>query len=243
MKRATGPDRCRHGGFTLVEMAVVLLVAGLLLGMALGPLTAQLEARRHAETRAALAQAQEALTGYLLINKRLPCPADPALADTQGAAGLEDGGRDALGQCARLEGALPWLELGVPQLDGWGRRFTYRLSPAFSRQSGALACGSAAHAQPCFALTSAGVLTVRRVAGANLATSLPAVLLSHGANGAGAWQADGSQLPGAQGDELENADGDTLFVGRNADEGFDDLVVWLATPPLMSRLVSSGALP
>ncbi len=241
MKRMRG--KCRPAGFSLVEMVVVLVIIGLMLGAMLGPLSAQLEARRLNESKTAIEQAREALLGYLLINNRLPCPASATLAEGSAGAGEESAARDASGQCTLLQGVIPWVTLGVPQTDSWGRRLTYRVSPAFTKLDAATPCGAGGSSKPCFTLSTPGVLTVRAAAGSNLATTLPAVVVSHGANGRGGYQPDGAQVAGAVGDELENSDSNVTFVSRPADDSYDDLTTWLATPALMARLVSAGKLP
>ena len=64
----------RQRGFSLLEMAIVLLVIGLLLGGALIPLSVQMEKRDRDSTRQQLLDMREALIGYALVNGRLPCP-------------------------------------------------------------------------------------------------------------------------------------------------------------------------
>lgn len=64
----------RRGGFTLVEMAVVLLILGLLVAGAIGPLETQLEARDRAAALTLLERARDALYGYAVTHGRLPCP-------------------------------------------------------------------------------------------------------------------------------------------------------------------------
>ncbi|MDP2785976.1 MAG: prepilin-type N-terminal cleavage/methylation domain-containing protein, partial [Sulfurimicrobium sp.] len=71
-------------GFTLVEMAIVLIIIGLLLGGLLMPLSAQMEQRRISETQKTLDEINQALIGFAVANKRLPCPStqtDPAATD------------------------------------------------------------------------------------------------------------------------------------------------------------------
>ena len=55
------------GGFTLVEIAIVLVIVGLLIGGLLTPLAAQLEQRRGSETQKALDEAKEALFGFAQV--------------------------------------------------------------------------------------------------------------------------------------------------------------------------------
>ena len=61
----TLPIKRQHqAGFTLVEMAIVLMIVGLLLGGLLVPLSAQMEQRNVTETRKQLDEIQQALIGY-----------------------------------------------------------------------------------------------------------------------------------------------------------------------------------
>ncbi len=200
----------RYKGFTLVEMAVVLLVVGLLMSGLLGGVSLQQENRRLTETRGAMEQAREALLGYALTHNRLPCPADGSLPETHPFAGREQTGRDAQGRCLALQGVLPWADLGLKQTDGWGRRYTYRVSAAFTECQGPVvtppgnppvtpagclaastACGIAS-GRPCFSLLTTPDLRVYNTAPAtcpnppatpptgNVANNVPAVIVSHG---------------------------------------------------------------
>jgi hypothetical protein len=76
-----------------------------------------------------------------------------------------------------------------------------------------------------------------------MAANVPAVVVSHGKNGFGAFTTAGAQLGGAAGDELENANGDGNFVGKEMGNGFDDLVAWISPNLLLNRMVSAGRLP
>lgn len=228
-----------RNGFTLTELAVVLLIIALLIGGLLMPLSAQVDLRNASDTSKSLADIREALLGFATANGRLPCPANPTLA-----AGTED--------CTRTEGALPWADLGVPQLDAWGRRFTYRVTNSFKDAIAAatvappVAC-TATPVQSSFALCSEGDITVTD-GGTTIASKIPAIVVSHGSNGRGAFLPDGTQIPGAANDELENANNNATFVSRavtspgSANE-FDDLVTWVPLTILMNRMVTAGKLP
>lgn len=231
----------RSGGFTLTELAIVLLIIALLIGGLLVPLSAQVELRNANDTNKSLADIREALLGFTVSNGRLPCPANPTLA-----TGIED--------CTLIDGVIPWTDLGVPQLDAWGRRFTYHVTISFKDpiSSGTVAPPMSCvpvvpPAQSSFALCSEGGVTITD--GTNtIANNVPVVVVSHGGNGRGAYLPDGTQIPGASGDELENADNDGIFVSRaftaagSANE-FDDLVTWVPLPILMNRMISAGKLP
>jgi prepilin-type N-terminal cleavage/methylation domain-containing protein len=99
-------------GFTLVELAVVLIIVGLVLGSLFVPISAQVSQAQSLETRRDLLDIKEALLGYALINGKLPCP------DTTGTASTE--------------GNLPWSTLGFKAKDAWGQPFRYRVNNAFT---------------------------------------------------------------------------------------------------------------
>lgn len=76
-------------GFTLIEIAMVLVIIGLLLGGLLMPLATQVDVQRRIETEKAMEQIKEALIGFAMVNGRLPCPADPAAPTGTSTAGVE----------------------------------------------------------------------------------------------------------------------------------------------------------
>ena len=217
----------RKHGFTLIELAVALMIIALLLGMFVVPLGTQMDNQRIAETQRQLELAREAVLGFAVARGRLPCPATRNLATGAAGAGTEN--------CALGEGALPWADLGVPETDAWGRRFTYRVTPMF-------ADAPPAGMQATFAIGDNGTINVTNGAG-NIATNLPAVIVSHGKNGSGGFRPDGGQVPVGAGDEAENSDGDDTFVSRMLAADFDDVVLWVSGNVLKSRMVAAGRYP
>lgn len=101
-------------GFTLVEMAMVLLILGLLTGSFIVPLGAQVDNNNLKTTDQQLSRIKEALLGYAIRNRQLPCPSSSATTGTQDAT-----------LCAQ-EGFLPWADLGMEGGDAWGNYFRYR---------------------------------------------------------------------------------------------------------------------
>lgn len=217
-------------GFTLIELAMVMFVVALLIGGMLLPLSAQRDLRNSGDTEKALGEIREALIGFAASHSAadgkpyLPCP------DTN-----DDGVEDRAGNvCTNQEGRIPWVDLGLGQTDAWNNRFRYRVTPAFSNN----AIG--------FALTSTSTLRVctDSTCAATVATAVPAVIVSHGNNGAGAFNtAGGTNAVATDANELENTDGDNDFVSKTPDLGYDDLVIWLSPNILFSRMLTAGRLP
>jgi len=210
-------------GFTLVEMAIVLVIVGLLVAGLVTPLGVQRDIRDYSETRAELSEIREALIGFALShqaadgNPYLPCP------DTDG-----DGSENRTGTaCTNLSGVLPWGTLGLGQVDNWNNAYLYRVTALYSNSNAG------------FVLTTAGdndIVNTIGAGGVNIATNIPAVVVSKGKGGAGA---------GA--DEAENSDGDVTFVRKEqidvAANQFDDVVVWVPSTILVNRMVAAGLLP
>jgi prepilin-type N-terminal cleavage/methylation domain-containing protein len=230
MKPPSSKPSRHKTGFSLVELAIVLVIVALLASGLLVGIAAQRNAAETIDAQRQLENIRETLTGFALTHGRLPCPALPNLASSDANAGVEN--------CAQPHGVLPWVTLGVPEVDPWGRRFTYYAHGSFTAAvpGGALAS---------FTLDTVGNANVKASSGSsgNVASDLPAVVVSHGSRGAGAWQPNGSQLPGAAGDEAENADADLTFISRTQDGNFDDLVTWIVPSILKSKMVAAGRLP
>lgn len=223
-------------GFTLIEMAVVLLILSLLAGSLGTGLANHLARRAEGATDDALAEARDTLLGYAMRKGNFPCPARSA----------QDGAEDRNGStCGRHAGLLPWATLGIQGVDGWSQRLRYAVSPAYTRkiinvEDGTIEIVTRNLDGAELKLTTAGGLT-------------PVVVLSHGPNGLGAFSADGSQrpppLPGS--DEARNADDNgRLFVSRGLSENpaapggaFDDRVTWISPNLIAHRLIGVDRLP
>ena len=128
-------------GFTLVEMAVVLVILGFVLSALLLPLQAQRQQLAQSQTEITLETAQKALLGYAQQNGRLPCPATAASNIDAGSLGQENpvGGTHtpptAVPNCASQVGFLPAATLGLQPtdasgfaLDAWNNRIRYAIT-------------------------------------------------------------------------------------------------------------------
>jgi prepilin-type N-terminal cleavage/methylation domain-containing protein len=128
----------RERGFTLIEIAVVIVILALLLTMLLGISSTMIAQQRREATRVRLAAVETALALYVSQNRRLPCPADGSLASSDANYGLEiKTGASPNFQCnlggvanSQTNGVLPWRTLGLTEADvtdGWLTRLTYRV--------------------------------------------------------------------------------------------------------------------
>jgi prepilin-type N-terminal cleavage/methylation domain-containing protein len=222
----------RQHGFTLVELAVALMIVALLLGMFVVPLGTQMDNQRIAETQKQLELARDAVLGFAVARGRLPCPATRNTPIGTAGAGTENKPGAA---CGLTEGVLPWADLGVAETDAWGRRFTYRITPMFADDP-------PAGMQATFLIGDNGTISVTNGA-ANIALNLPAVIVSHGKNGSGGFKPDGTQMPAAAGDEAENTNGNDTFVSRTFAADFDDVLLWVSGNVLKTRMVAAGRYP
>lgn len=237
-----------QGGFTLVELAIVLVIVALLVGGMLISFGTQRDISDSNETQKRLNDIRDALIGFAAANGRLPCPASPS------ATGVENplGG----GVCANpWDGFLPAVTLGITPSDGqgyaldsWGNPIRYAVtianSSAFTTAGGmqtAWISGLNPDLQACntaTGLTGSGA-TAACAAGAKLTDSAVAVIYSRGKNGG---------VAPSSADEVANGNADRLFVSHTptpASGGgeFDDLVTWLSPNILYNRMISAGKLP
>lgn len=229
-----------QAGFSLLEMAIVLLIMGLLLGSLLQPFGTTMVEKKRRQTETQLDLIREAVVGYAAANHRLPCPikdaASSAVTPVVVPAAL----------CMVEHGYVPAAALGIDGrfdddgllVDSWGEPVRYSISasdadgndrPDFTTASEMQSVGM--HSlQPGFEIcdSAIGCKQLR-------ANQVPLVVYSLGP------VSSGSQ------DEQENLDADNRFVSRAIDsvgtDQFDDIVVWLSENILYSRLIKAGVLP
>ena len=232
-----------NAGFTLVEMAVVLMIVALLLGGLFVPISEQIDQRNRAETEKRLEEIKESLVGYALSHGYLPCPAKSAVD------GMED--RDGAScRDGKRVGHLPWAELGVTNLDGWDRQFRYSVALAYADSATKITLSP---------LTGGDIIIKSRDKDGNIVNlsnlnTIPAVVVSMGSNGFWGYSANADQLADASATNIDedingNGDGKVFFSRTTALNSaatggeFDDLVVWVSPNVYINKMVSAGQLP
>lgn len=135
----------KQRGFSLVEIAVVLVITGLALGAGLALLNARLAQAKVDATKARIETIRQAMTAFVSQNYRLPCPAAPGLTRgvanynverVTGASGAQictagSGLTNNIGGVTPAgvsRGTVPCVTLGLSEdtcTDGWGSRLTY----------------------------------------------------------------------------------------------------------------------
>ena len=242
-------------GFTLVEIAIVVIIMGALFVFLMPLSSCILENQKREITRQKLKNIESAMANYVAINKRLPCPADGTIAPGNANAGVE--GARTGGDCTnnQISGVVPWVTLGLTQADiqdGWYHLITYRAAFSLTRDNvldmsfcdtagtkGVDTSSSTAPGGKCWASCLGSDMTtctspqnylvgkgfdIRNGSGVNLImsgsgssfTGAAYILISHGGNGYGAYDASGSYIAvgtGITGDiEAFNINGPAVSV-------------------------------
>ena len=256
-------------GFSLVEVAIVLIILGLLLGTLIKPLGSVYQQDKVRQAHTDLSNILEALVGYAITHARLPCPASVAPDDTNNGAESPEGG----GDCDQPHGFVPALTLALqgPRnqdgllVDPWGNPYRYSVSQRddgglgtadFTTQGDMAAVGAENLRPNLEACPTASDQANQCSPNADRLTDdgVPAIIYSMGRNWANYSADDEEENAGESGATMTNADGlsypianDNIFVskGFSVVEGneFDDIVLWLSPYPFYSRLIDAGVLP
>ena len=122
-------DGCSKG-FTLIELAISMFIIVMLLAYILPVSSTFIDNQNRAATLAKMHNIEAALNNFVIVNKRMPCPADgtaafallnPALVGTEGNCGASP---------QQAYGVVPWVALGLAYsdtLDSWNKQFSFRV--------------------------------------------------------------------------------------------------------------------
>jgi len=221
-------------GFNLIELSIVITIMGILLAGGIQLLDANNQRQSIEITRDRQERINDALTAYFITNSNLPCPASPAQAVSNDTYAQQQG---SLGACTVpsgssivnpatniFQGAVPARTLGLTDefmYDGWGNKFSYVV----------------------YNQNTSSTLEIQNLSGAQIATDIKYILISHGENGLGAYLrysfvdvdgGGGSGLPrrnelSLNAQELRNS-GDTplgnVYYQNKITNGFDDMTTF-----------------
>ena len=233
-----------QSGFSLIELAVVLMIVGILSGGILVAVSQVTEGNRRSAALAQLRMVEEALYGFAQVAGRLPCPATDASMGEESRLG-------GSGECELHHGFVPSGTLGLPGavnndgqlLDPWQNplRYSVESSNTFTREGQLAAVFNSA--------TVTTDIEVCNVAGCPadtvIVSNVPAIIYSMGAN----WATFTSD------DEYENssrtatlgiypiADDGQFVMASYSEDNFDDQLLWLSPYVLFTRMVNAGRLP
>lgn len=250
-------------GFTLVELAIVLVIVGVLLGSFIGSLASRIETTQRNDAKKQLEDIKAAILGFAAAEGKLPCPS------TTVSAGSAD---PADGACTLQHGFVPGRTLGLDGaynldnllIDTWGNpiRYSVTTDPSFTT-AGNMAATTMAGLAPNLIVCSEDSANANSCsAGLELIDSAPFILLSLGKDGSAfvtnvapnsdqgenagevavAANAAGENLAYTVGNNRVFVSKEFSAVGSTAGQ-FDDLIVWVSPYILYSRMIEAGQLP
>ena len=230
----------RKLGFSLVELAIVLIIIGTVTASGLVMGQTMIESARRASTNNKLDAIETALMAYRLAYSRLPCPTDATLTESSGNFGMEAttqgactgtpapnysytivGGLNinASASTTVVEGAVPVRALNLPdeyQVDAWGRKISYAVWTPMTAGNAFLTYG---------VTPSCGGIRVKNAGGGYRTQAASYALISYGPDGHGGYpKGGGSTRYNARStnpDEQTNAH----YDNTGADTGYAALYV------------------
>lgn len=265
--------RNRQSGFTLIEIAVVLVIIGVLMGSFIGSINGRIETTRRDNTNKQLEEIKLSLFGYAAATGRLPCPT------TTIGGGREQpvGG----GGCTTLYGFVPGRTLGLNGsynrdnllIDSWGNPFRYSITSvsAFTTAPGSGSIQEVAAASPngLATLSPNIVICDGDSTATNSCTGATTIvdtavftILSLGKDGAnfitnvtpnsdqGENASEAAVAANAVGENLAYTVGNNrVFVSKSysstdsAAGQYDDLIIWASQYALYNYMMEAGQLP
>jgi len=229
-------------GFALIEIAIALIIMGLILGAGIPSFLHYLKWQKIQQTKEKQEKILYSIAGFVLQNGFVPLPASPYEKGEN--FGLS---RQSLNTPLDMRGLVPFRALGLPESyskDGFKRYFTY-IGGGVQKGGGDLSTHSSfCQARPAYSLEvderqSSGILSKRTD---RLASKSPVVLIlmSHGESGYGAYCGSEGDVNRSRGslDKQQNASQDLRVVNRapsiKPQDFFDDIIVWVTRENLMA---------
>ena len=113
----------KAAGFTLIEMAIVLIVAGIVISIIASVLPSLIQSGKIRQANAGLERVDYTLQGYITATGRVPCPDTDGNGEENRITGEPSPGADT---CTNYVGDLPYKTLGLSSgNDIWGNPIKY----------------------------------------------------------------------------------------------------------------------
>ena len=259
--------RCTRHAFTLLELAVVLVVVGLMAGFGVQAFSSYQTVGCYDKTTEQINTIRAALQQFAANNSRYPKPAYMATGSNSGTFGAEasnTGTPNAVGYATEvptgmvvengvLIGAVPHATLGLPSgfsADCWGSKFTYAVTNT-------LTSSNPSNGYPGPAPGAIQLNTGTSASPATLSSTMSYVIVSHGDDKFGATPLSASDTTARNCDgatatkaDKENCDtggagnriffDTTLNMAKNATDYFDDIIAYDEKVAVPSNLVCWG---
>ncbi|MDH3759914.1 MAG: type II secretion system GspH family protein [Gammaproteobacteria bacterium] len=246
-------------GFTLVEIAIVLLIVTVLLGYSVAMFPMQQELKQYRHVNSEMESIIEHLIAFAQVSGRLPCPdtSTDNVLPANSIDGEED--RDGTNACEAYFGFLPAETLGINGkyddagvlVDPWSQRYGYAVSEVdvggdkvLVTPNGVRAAGIAGVTPDLFVCSDSNILGNHAdctAAGSNqVVGNVAAVVISLGKD---------YELPASSNIQAENADdfhdgtNDKVYIFTGRRDDYDDVVKWVSTNLLFSRMIAAEQLP
>lgn len=228
----------RENGFTLIEMAIVLVIIGVMVASGSALYTQYRFQKDWENTQDRIEDVVRDIEAFYTTYGRYPCPASATAAPGDAEYGIEKANctPSAAGTCEDgvctysnfdgsqtiMEGAVPFKSMNLQEkqtLDGYSGRFTYAVTTLMTDSQ--------------TFVPGAGAISVED--GNNNSMVSPAhsaefMVISHGRDKSGARSLSGVQGGICGGLDGENCNGDRLFISKEIDTDFDDLVYFNVKP-------------
>jgi prepilin-type N-terminal cleavage/methylation domain-containing protein len=291
----------KNAGFTLIEIAIVLLIVTIILGytVAMAPLQQELKQYRQADEE--MEKIIDSLYAFGQVNGYLPCPAWEAIDPVVTSNGFECRGEGTVLDCDAAVapnpsvntcdvwfGYLPGKTLGIDGkynnnllLDPWGMPYRYQVTNSDNEDNNNDGNGTsvgdgdgiadfilidgirntafstapkttmnlsipAPNLVVCNADPSAGVEGVDvdcTDASETVVNTVPAVVLSTGKD----KNANVAPTSWVQRENQDNSSTDRVFIKAPRNDTttrkYDDIVKWISTNQLFSKMIEAGQLP
>ena len=216
----------RLSGFSLIEIAIVLIILGIILGLTVPLVTASQKISQQKTTLSHQQQITSSLAAYVLTHNKLPS-----------AAALSDGQATPSNQSGVSLGYVPFVTLGLPEAvarDGFGRWFTYVVDGSLTRTDNRMNEDFCGVQRPLIHIKSPQ--TSQDLAFIN-GDPVAFVLISHGIEGNGALTDSGTRLA-AQGLETINSDSSPDFYDGQV-PGLSHKLFWVTRNNFMATYAKS----